>query len=218
LLELFTADTSVPRQKLLLNSALRNPQNLPWRALVDRLKTQTNASGTTQFAGPRESDFPAGGLDVSADELVKALEARARGAGGNPGSPFLLMGQLADLDIFNTGSLLLKDSTTGTPFDVTPDSANKLLMDRGREEIFRRLAGLLCLKGSTFRVYSIGQAVREMPDGSLRVLASSRLVTLCEIQRDYPSSNPLGDLTMPNLLNNNRNTSVRSKIILQLQQ
>ncbi|MCK9587856.1 MAG: hypothetical protein WC076_08725 [Terrimicrobiaceae bacterium] len=218
LLELFTAENTQPRQKLLLNSVLRNPQNLPWRALLDRLITQTNSASTLEYAGPKDPDFPVAGLSVVPDELVKAIEAKARGAGGTPGSPFFFIGQLADLDVFNTGSLLLKSIATSTPFDLTPDAANKKLLDRGREEVFRRLAGLLTLKGSTYRVYSIGQAVKELPDGSLRILATSNLLTLCQIERDYPTTNALANLTMPALLTNNRSTNARSKLILQLQQ
>jgi hypothetical protein len=216
LLELFTAEGTNSRQRLLVNSVLRNPQNYPLRAALDSLKTQTNQSTNSEYAGPKDPNFSINGLDIVPDEVIRAFENRARGSVGIPGSPFLLLGQVADVDVFNTGSLLLKN--TSTPFDLTPDSANRSIMDRGREEVFRRFAGLLCLKGTTYRVYAIGQAVREMPDGSLKTLSTSRVMTIVQLRRDYPAVNGLADITMPNMLNNNRSTAVRSEVIFQSRQ
>ncbi len=49
------------------------------------------------------------------------------------------------------------------------------LNDRGREELFRRIVGLLTTRSASFTVYGIGQAIRQQPDGSLTVLAHRRL-------------------------------------------
>jgi hypothetical protein len=199
LLELFT--TREPVGSILLNSARRDAANLPLRAILNGLKTQMNNAPGPVFPAPRDPSFPAKGLDVNVDKVIEALSAR-----GNP--PFLFLGQLADLDIFNTGSDLFVPS-----FDITPTDANRKLLDRGREEVFRHLAGLLTLKGSTFRVYAIGQAGTMMANGRFHVRGTCRAMRLYRLERTYPETNPLKTTSMPELLENNRPVSVKARLL-----
>lgn len=206
LLELFTAGKT--RSGILLNSVLRDPANRPWHALLRGLKTQNNDAPTTIFPAPRDPNFLGNALTVDADELVKAIEAHATGAG----SPFLLTGQLADLDIFNTGDTLFESE-----FAITPTTKNKELMDRGREEVFRDLAGLLTLKGSVFRVHVIGQGGRIGTDGQFIVRGVRRAMRLYELERQYPQADPLEETAMPALLENNQPTAVRARQLAEIQ-
>jgi hypothetical protein len=193
LLELFC--TNEFRQGILLNSVLRDPSNRPWRALLAELKTQMNNAPDAIFPAQRDPHFAAG-ASVDADKLIEALTTH--------GTPFLNIGQLADLDIFNKGTDLF-----GGNFELKQDAANKELTDRGREEIFRHLAGLVTLKGSVFRVYAVGQA-GVMRDGRFTVTGTSRLMRIYEIRRQYAQRDPLAEISMPELLTNNRATSVRA--------
>lgn len=206
LLELFTAGKKRPG--ILLNSVLRDPANRPWHALLRGLKTQDNDAPTTIFPAPRDPNFQGNALAVNADAFVQALEARANGGG----VPFLLTGQLADLDIFNTGNTLFKSG-----FAITPTARNKELMDRGREEVFRDLAGLLTLKGSVFRVHVIGQGGRIGTDGQFIVRGVRRALRLYELERQYPQADPLEETAMPALLENNQPTAVRARQLAEIQ-
>ncbi len=72
-------------------------------------------------------------------------------------SPFWERGEFSQLHIFS-------------PFSQTASSRQQLhstanideLNDRGREELFRRLADLITTKGNTFTIYSVGQSLNRL--------------------------------------------------------
>ncbi len=77
-------------------------------------------------------------------------------------SYFRERGELSDLSIFSAASLdlLKKDTTVSGTADVKMGDA----FDRTREELFRRLAGLITTRGNVFSVYAVGQSITEGKD------------------------------------------------------
>jgi hypothetical protein len=203
LLDLFTANKQ-QNGRILLNSVLRNPGNLPLRAVFENLKAQSNvtvdADGNGDLAGPKDPKLTAG-VDVAVNSVIIALESTARSGGKGP---FLSLGQISDLDLFNTGTTLLSGN------DLTPTARNNDHSDRGREEILRNSFELLTLKGTVYTVYVVAQA-GDMLGATFVPKATSRFIRTVELQRTYPQTNPLQDRTMPNLLTNNQPTAVTAK-------
>jgi hypothetical protein len=196
LLELFSAGTE-RRGKILLNSALRDDRNLALRSLLDGLRTQVNDQPTPDLASPRDPAFPgtsATSLQVNADNFITALR--------NTPYPLLGLGQLGDLPIFNSGSELF-----GSAISMTPTPENTTLQDRGREEIFRHLVGLLTLKGSIYRIHVVAQSGQMDASGRFIVRSTSRLIQVVELERNYPAAS-LSSTAAADLATNNTPTSV----------
>jgi|GEM_PF-1943329 len=198
LLDVFETQKDL-RSKILLNSSLRDPRNFALRALFYGLKTQANSGVTEDFAGPRDPLLGSGGTEVNAESIVRAISTRAKQNG-----PFLSTGQLSDVDAFNTGSEV--------GFALTPNDKNSDLLDRGREEILRNTFELLTLKGSVYSIYVIAQA-GEPVGGDFVPKSTTRLIRLLEMDRVYPSSNPIQQRAMPALLNENRPSGVSATVL-----
>lgn len=73
--------------------------------------------------------------------------------------PFMERGELSQLPYFSTGSI------NGRAMSTT--------MDRGREELFRRIVPMITTRSSSFSIYAIGQAVREDNSGNISPLAEA---------------------------------------------
>jgi len=95
--------------------------------------------------------------------------------------PFLERGELSQALAFRPGFV-------GT-------AAPQSLYDRGREELFRRIAELVTTRGSVFSVYAIGQAIVETPGGGKRVRATARLRITFELVPEW--NPPLDDAFDP---------------------
>jgi hypothetical protein len=196
LLELFSAGTE-RRGKILLNSALRDDRNLALRAILDNLRTQVNEEPTSDYAGPRDPYFKKTSstpLQVNADNFITALR--------NTPYPLLGLGQLGDLPIFNSGTELF-----GSAISMTPTPENTTMLDRGREEIFRHLVGLLTLKGSVYRIHVVAQSGQMDASGRFIVRSTSRLIQVVELERNYPVAS-LSSTVATDLATNNTPTSV----------
>ena len=97
---------------------------------------------------------------------------------------------------------------------MTPNTGFTDHLNRGREEIFRNLTGLLCLKGTVFKIYCIGQSGL-MVKGSFMPLASCKLVQTVELARTYPQNDPLFNRALPGLHDNNIPQKCTYKILRQ---
>ncbi|MBA3350973.1 MAG: hypothetical protein H0U23_00860 [Blastocatellia bacterium] len=93
--------------------------------------------------------------DTQIDSLVSQIQARVQNQTPFVATvgPFAERGELSEMPLFNTGADL-----TGT------DMAS--VYDRGREEIFRRLAELITTRGNIFTVYAVGQSLIPPAAGS----------------------------------------------------
>jgi hypothetical protein len=200
LLDIFTANSS-ERGKILVNSSLRDPRNLPLKSLFHNLRFQSNttANSTSEFAAPSDGILGASGKDINVESLVENWTQSERVNG-----PFLSTGQVADLDVFSNLDLGV---------DLAPNSANTNALDRGREELLRNTFGLLTLKGSVYKIYAIGQTGSVDSQGRFVVGSTAYLQKTVELEREYPNANGLASTTAPDLQRNNRATGINVKTI-----
>lgn len=200
LLDIFTANNS-ETGKILVNSSLRNPQNLPLRALFHNLQFQSNttSNATSEFSAPQDGILDASDKDLNIDALISEWISFERSRG-----PFLSTGQLADLATFSNSSLNV---------NLTPNSENTNALDRGREELLRNTFGLLTLKGSVYKIYAVGQSGTVDSNGEFKPTATAFLEKTVELERTYPQENGLISTTPTDLVTNNRATNINVKNI-----
>jgi hypothetical protein len=96
------------------------------------------------------------------------------------GVPFFERGELSELSAFNQSF-----SSFLTP---SPGTNTLTFNDRGREEIFRRMAEFVTPKGNTFTVYVVGQALTELPNGTRRVDATQTRKVTFRLEPMYKSN------------------------------
>lgn len=125
-------------------------------------------AGFAFHAAPDSSPNYAG-RPLQEQEWVNAVRLRLfPGGPGTPPAPenlFWERGELSELPILNRSS---------SPHLVDGQSSADQL-DRGREELVRRIIELIEPRGSVFSVYVVGQSVQPLVGGSVRVLASAPL-------------------------------------------
>ncbi|MGH7938975.1 MAG: hypothetical protein ACRD5Z_23440, partial [Bryobacteraceae bacterium] len=97
--------------------------------------------------------------DVAVQKLVDEVKARVVNDGtaypdfANTSGPIAERGELSEMPVFSAGTDL-----SGSDMATT--------YDRGREELFRRLVGLITTRGNIFTVYAVGQSLIPPPAGS----------------------------------------------------
>lgn len=112
------------------------------------------------------------------------LLRRVRGTSDNAPNDdgiFWERGEISERDIFsrttmNTATMLVSDNT----------AVMNNTLDRGREELVRRLLDMICTKGNTYSVYAIGQALDPRTG---RPIASQKLQRTFRINPLFSSSN-----------------------------
>jgi hypothetical protein len=107
------------------------------------------------FETPPDGDPTLSGQNLS-DAAIQALLDEIQARASNDASrynqfaktagPFVERGELSELPIFNQGT------------DMTGSNMSSV-MDRGREELFRRLVELVTTRGNVFSVYAVGQSL-----------------------------------------------------------
>ncbi len=177
LLDIFKAkDTS--KGSILVNSVLRDPANRPLKALFETLKSQSNATPANPFANAKDPNIPPAS-EISASNIITSLENAVAGA---VTGPFLSLGQISDLEVFNSGTTVFAAAGTS----MSPDDDRTDLLDSGREEILRNTLELLTLKGSVYSIHVLGQSGESMASGDFRPTATSHLTRVIRVERLYP--------------------------------
>ncbi len=104
------------------------------------------------------------------NELIKQMQARLRndatpgvyqGRFGTTVGPFAERGELSEMPMFNVGNDLVSSVNTANAYD------------RGREELFRRIAELITTRGSIFTVYAVGQSLIPQSGSASPVVSST---------------------------------------------
>jgi hypothetical protein len=122
------------------------------------------------------------------NELIKQMQARVTNdqakysaAFKNTFGPFAERGELSEAPMFNT----LTDSES-------PVSGVKtaIAYDRGREELFRRMAELITTRGNIFTVYAAGQSLVPQSSGTPVVTSTSQLKVTFRIDPVWNSGTP----------------------------
>ncbi|MEM9446259.1 MAG: hypothetical protein AAGA18_13020 [Verrucomicrobiota bacterium] len=203
LAELFTVGES--RGKILLNSILRDSHHVPLRAIMQGLRTQKRTEAYADehnYAAPCDLGLPRG-VKLNVEAFVDAIEAYIR---KNEQKPFLSLGELGDLPIFNKGRQLLD------VHDLEPNKKNNDLLDRAREEIFRHIIGLLTLKGTVYSIYVTAENGK-MHKGRFQRDSTTLVRQVVKLKRNYQVQEPLKVRKMPNLLENNRPKSISYEVL-----
>jgi hypothetical protein len=103
--------------------------------------------------------------ETEIDELIVQLQAYLSENG-----PMMCRGELSQLAFFQAAGA--SGTAGGSPSSTT--------IDRGREEIFRRVVELITTRGLNFTVFAVGQALRQSPNGDISVLSSARQEVILE--------------------------------------
>ena len=113
------------------------------------------------------------GLSQLVTQITTRLNPTATPANG-PSGPFFERGEFGEL---GTGTSMLfgtNSSTTNNSLVASVDM-NKT-GDHSREEMFRRLAQMICTRGDTFTVYAAGQSILQNPTTTaLKVTGTQRM-------------------------------------------
>jgi hypothetical protein len=139
------------RGKININGVLRDG-GTAFRAALRAFTFSPALAGDTGRAGKAltESEI---------DELIKQLETYLRNRG-----PMMCRGELSQLAFFQAAGA--QGTAGGQPSSIT--------IDRGREEIFRRVVELITTRSLSFKVFSVGQALRQNPNGDISVSSTVR--------------------------------------------
>lgn len=154
--EVDTQTRLIPPQaagKVNINSVLRD-EGAALRALLRGFRFLSgNAESGAPYTDPDLSNRVLS--DAEIEKIVAAVRRYLEQNG-----PIVERGELSQL-VDDAGKPLFSaaESTLGS-------QNMKQVHDRGREEIFRRLIGMLTTRSNSFTVFAIGQAIRERRDGS----------------------------------------------------
>jgi len=110
-------------------------------------------------ASPDPGASTTSGKVANTNQLISAITNRLS---SDPANIFWERGEISELGLFSSDGSQL----------TTPVQSMQATLDRGREELVRRLMDLICTKGNTYTVYVIGQALDPLTG---RPLASQRM-------------------------------------------
>ena len=94
--------------------------------------------------------------DAQLNELVSAMTNRLANS-----NPFWERGEFSEMGLFQNGTTLSGKNMAQ-------------VLDRGREELSRRMMNLVTTKGNTFTAYAVGQAISVGSNGGIKILATAR--------------------------------------------
>ncbi len=123
---------------------------------------------------------------------LKDPETQAINLGGvtqTGAGPFWERGELSELPVFGR-----THSTTPARdyanLDLTGIDLSSKVYDRGREELFRRIAEMITTRGDTFTVYAVGQAITQKSSTAAKIYSSTQRlkVTFRLIAKASPSA------------------------------
>ena len=197
-----------------LNAALTGFTFQPATTVDPLIHDAPNLAGTTlqSLTSLQSPQTATSGVAALVSQITNRLALSptvAYNAGGKntPWGPFFERGELGELENAaagsavsgNTNALFGKDVVTS--FNTTNTSSTSLCgvdlnhtFDRGREELFRRLAELICTRGDTFTVYSVGESLSQATvGGPVKITGTQRLrVTFRLVPKQYTAATGTG--------------------------
>jgi len=153
LADIFTTTDSVQLEgRININGVARDGGAALKAALYGYIFRPTPDSDPS-FSGNGFDTDPSDATD-KINELIKQIKARLlndqaayTATFASTTGPFAERGELSEMPMFNTGTDLVSGVDTSTAYD------------RGREELFRRVAELITTRGNVFTVYAVGQSL-----------------------------------------------------------
>ncbi len=155
LLDVFGIDDSTQLDGLININGVNRDKGVAFKTALYGYQFLNAPDGDSSINGATLSDDQAGALVT---QMLDRLNQKS--PFGSTSGPFLERGELSEMPLFNQGS------------DLTGKDISKA-MDRGREEVFRRLAQLITTRGNIFTVYAAGQALIPQPGGAPSIVAST---------------------------------------------
>lgn len=135
-------------------------------------------------------------FDTSRKAGLRALLVGARptaaGAPLTPSQAAILADSIYERDYGTKGTKYGQEKVFDTPGEICEI---KGIADTGEEseQLVRELGSLTASRGEVFTVYTVGQALKETPDGKLTIAAEQRQHAIVERYRDYNGT--LSDLS-----------------------
>ena len=134
--------------------------------------TPSGLAGASLALQPTDST----GLVKLVAQITSRLQAKSTSA-NVPWGPFFERGELGELQ--TNGTPIFGTNVTGA-FQKSTDLVGGVDMDRtfdrGREELFRRLAEMICTRGDTFTVYVVGQSILQpTASSSFKITGTQRM-------------------------------------------
>ncbi len=125
---------------------------------------------------------------------IKTRLALTTASANTPYGPFFERGELGELE--SSAGVALFGKNVSSAFSVSQDLAVTTTgtavdlnhtFDRGREELFRRVAELTCTRGDTFTVYAVGQSMTQPdPTKPAKITSTHRMrVTFRLVPKQY---------------------------------
>ncbi len=125
-------------------------------------------------------------------QLISQIKDRLNATGSNsstnastglyvPSGPFFERGELGEIGdsgsaIFGMSDPLGKTQTNGSSTALVSGVDTYKTFDHSREELFRRTAELICTRGDTFTVYTVGQSIQQpTANGTMKVTGTHQM-------------------------------------------
>jgi hypothetical protein len=150
------------------------------------------------FQVPPDSDPQIASLlftDDSARRLVGEMQDRLKndatrygGAFANTAGPFMENGELSEMPMLNSNPA--NPAPPPATDDLSTGATTSTAYDRGREELFRRLAELITTRGNIFTVYAVGQSLNPQSTGTPIVTSTSQLKVTFRIDPVWNAGTP----------------------------
>ncbi len=153
-----------------------------------------------KFGNAAEDAATIKGKDLKIDKLVEAIQKRFPSGvindqnEKNPAEddPFWERGELSEVP-YNSMTKTIVDPI----FSVGNTLAGvemKTTLDRGREELIRRVMELVATKGNVYRAYCVGESLTTNRDGSARILSRQQLKVIFEVEPVFDTPLPEDDI------------------------
>ena len=202
-----------------LNAALTGFTFQPMTTVDPLVHDARNLAGTTlqsltSLQSPQTATSGVAALVTQITNRLTLSPTVAYNAGGKntPWGPFFERGELGELENAVAGAAVsgnanaLFGKNVVTNFATAATSSTSLCgvdlnhtFDRGREELFRRLAELICTRGDTFTVYSVGESLSQATvGGPVKITGTQRLrVTFRLVPKQYTAATQTWDYFHP---------------------
>jgi len=190
LADIFTVDPEIFTEGKVNINGLRRDNGLAFEALIDGIVFHlVNNGGAPSTANRQLSPTGLTNIRNLTRGIISRLSGNFQGAptptpsintyNANNDMPFWERGELSELNFFRAGNTIAGADMTQT-------------LDRGREELFRRIVEMICVKGNIFTIYTIGEALDVDFEGNLRTTAKTSMRSKIKLSPVF-SSPPTDD-------------------------
>ncbi|MEM9398990.1 MAG: hypothetical protein AAF984_02170 [Verrucomicrobiota bacterium] len=195
LLDIFTRVGEVELPGLININGIRRDGGIAFRALFDDYVFRNIPDSDPQMAAQtlkREAVDEMllqmkNYLDGGRINILKAKIEKEQGSTPTNNRVFWERGELSEMPVFSRGQKLCG-------VDLSE------VLERGKEELFERIAELICTRGNVFSIYCVGQALERREDGSEIILATDAQKKLVKLEPVFEKQGLLEKIVDYNLV------------------